>query len=119
MSCAVHLDAESVEAVAARVVELLADRNTVEAEPLIDAAEAARRLGVDRGTVYRRADQLGAIRIGDGPNARLRFDPAVIAERFASAEVPTPASPKPHRGRRPPRHGVELLPITGLRKDAV
>jgi hypothetical protein len=41
---------------------------------LLDAAELAEALGTTRGYVYDHADRLGAVRLGDGPRARLRFD---------------------------------------------
>jgi len=42
---------------------------------LVDAAELARLMGVSRDHVYRRSAELGAVRLGTGPRARLRFDP--------------------------------------------
>lgn len=78
MSALVHLDASSVDAVARAVLELLRDElaiGTTAASELLTAAEVARRHGVERGWVYTHADELGALRLGDGPKARLRFDP--------------------------------------------
>ena len=46
--------------------------------PLMDAAELARWLRVSRSTVYANANRFGVIRLGDGPRARLRFDPQVV-----------------------------------------
>ena len=60
-----------VDATAERVVELL------RGEPsgaLLSAQALADKLGVSRAYVYEHADALGAIRLGDGPRARLRFD---------------------------------------------
>ncbi len=74
----VHLDSDSIEAVARRVVDLLTG---TEAAGLVDAAELARRLGVSRDWVYRHADELGAVHVGDGKRARLRFDPAASLPR--------------------------------------
>ena len=55
------------------------------AEPLlVDAAELARRLSVPASWVYRHADELGAVRLGDGPKAGVRFDPAEAAARLAA-----------------------------------
>jgi hypothetical protein len=56
----------------------------------VDAGELARVLGVDREWVYDHGDQLGAIRLGDGPRPRLRFEVgrAVAAFRDLSAERP-------------------------------
>lgn len=42
---------------------------------LVSAAALARELGVSRAFVYAHAAELGAIRLGEGPRAHLRFDP--------------------------------------------
>ncbi len=56
---------------------------------LVDAAQMARILGVERSTVYEHADELGALRLGQrgegnhgGP--RLRFDPQTALEAWTS-----------------------------------
>ena len=51
--------------------------------PLIDASALAVELGVSRDWVYEHAAELGALRLGSGPKARLRFDP--VAARAALA----------------------------------
>ena len=68
----VLLTAEFANLVAARVVELLDER--ARSSGLVDAAGLARVLAVSRAFVYEHADELGAIRLGDGAKARLRFD---------------------------------------------
>ncbi|TMK40059.1 MAG: hypothetical protein E6G56_08650 [Actinobacteria bacterium] len=110
---------ELAEIVARRVVELLRDRPT-EPQPFIDAAEVARRFGVTRSWVYDHAGPLGAIRLGAGPRARLRFDSGAVALALARADEPMDPSPpwRSPRRRRRPRHGftasgVPLLPIRG------
>jgi hypothetical protein len=45
------------------------------ADGLLTAAQVAARFNVDRGWVYAHAEQLGVVRLGDGPRPRLRFDP--------------------------------------------
>ena len=45
--------------------------------PLVDASTLAIDLSVSRAFVYEHAQELGALRLGSGPKARLRFDPAV------------------------------------------
>ena len=63
---AVTLDAASVEAISRRVAELLRDA------PLpgeVDAQTVARTLGVERSWVYAHADEIGGIRLGNGPKA--------------------------------------------------
>lgn len=105
---------ESVEAIARRVTELLTDRPAA-GDGLIDAAEVARRLGISRATVYERADELGAIRLGGGSRPRMRFDPARLRqalEHEAEAIDPVPAPPR--RPRRSSSRG-DLLPIRGGR----
>jgi hypothetical protein len=102
----VHLDSASVEAVARRVAELLGGGDEDE---LVDAAEIARRFGVSRDYVYEHADDLGAVRLGDGPKARLRFAPEVVRERLgAERSKSRRAGP-----RRPQRSDRELLRVRG------
>lgn len=67
--------AELVEAIAERVVELLLPQPEVRRGRLLTAAELAVELGVARSFVYEHADGLGAVRLGDGSKPRLRFDP--------------------------------------------
>lgn len=71
------LDHEDIEAIAERaayrVVQML-DRPGHPAHQLLDAKELARELSVSVDYVYAHAVDLGAMRLGDGPKARLRFD---------------------------------------------
>lgn len=83
---------------AARFVELL--RDTPTHGPLVDAATLADMLGVDRSYVYAHADELGAIRLGEGSKPRLRFDPQTAREAFACY-----ASKQSHRSN--PSAGAE------------
>ena len=41
---------------------------------LVDARQLARDLGVSLDYVYAHATELGAMRLGSGPKARIRFD---------------------------------------------
>jgi hypothetical protein len=66
-------DVEAIaEATAARLAEI------VSASPgtfaLVDARQLARDLGVSLDYVYAHASELGAMRLGSGPKARIRFD---------------------------------------------
>jgi fumarylacetoacetate (FAA) hydrolase family protein len=66
-------DVEAIaEATAARLAEI------VSAAPgsfaLVDARQLARDLGVSLDYVYAHATELGAMRLGTGPKARIRFD---------------------------------------------
>jgi hypothetical protein len=94
------LDPDDIEAVARRVAELLRT-STSATEPLVDAAELARLLGVDRDWVYARANRLGAVRLGDGPKARLRFDfEHARATLAAAGTADQPSRDEPPRRRR-------------------
>jgi hypothetical protein len=114
------LDRDDIEALALRVAELLEQRGARRSSGgLVDAAELARRLGTDRSWVYSHAEELGAIRLGSGPKARLRFDPetAILQARVANAKEKNVAK-KPRRrshSRRPRK--VALLPINGGGSD--
>lgn len=114
-----------LEQLADRLAELVADRladrllevsafGQVEpTERLIDAAEVARRLGVNRATVYEIADELGAVKLGNGARPRLRFDPAKVESYLAAREPGSmPANNRRRHRRRP---AAELLPIQGER----
>jgi hypothetical protein len=79
---------------------------------MLTAAEVAVRFNVERGWVYAHAEELGVIRIGDGPRPRLRFDPALVAQRLVSAPGRVPAA-KPSN---PLRADVPLLPIKRSRR---
>jgi hypothetical protein len=61
------------ERAAQRVVELLARRGPGPHQ-LLDPKELATALNVSVDYVYAHAADLGAMRLGDGPKARLRFD---------------------------------------------
>jgi hypothetical protein len=113
MTEAVTLAPEAIEAVAHRVVELLAAEQPPAAR-LVDAATLARLLGVTRATIYDRAAELGAVRLGDGNRPRLRFDPerALAAWQTRDPEPAPEPAPRPPRGRTRTR-GAELLPIHG------
>ena len=114
MSAEVRLDAESVEAVARRVAELL---NAARPAELLTAAQLAERLGVSRDWVYAHAGELGAIRLGESPRGRLRFPPV---DPSTGSRARTRASGMARRKRRArvsahshAREG-ELLPIRGV-----
>ncbi|HEX5375996.1 MAG TPA: hypothetical protein VFW48_07540 [Solirubrobacterales bacterium] len=114
-SAGIKLDAETVEKIARRVVELL-ERRGLQKRELVDAAELARRFGIERSWVYTHAIELGAVKLGNGAKPRLRFDPEV-AERVLRRAGEVPAADPPARsGKRAgqPRGSVdrgELLPI--------
>jgi hypothetical protein len=106
-----ELDLDLIEAIARRVADLLGqERRSGGAEvDLIDAAAVARRLGISRATVYAKAEQLGAIRLGEGKRARLRFDPTRLPSELARGLSPR-SRPRRRRSVRP-RQKAPLLPI--------
>ncbi len=89
---------------------------------LVGAATVADTLGVSRDYVYRHARELGAVRLGTGEKARLRFDleavlAAVTAEPAARADT---TRTHVRAGKRHPRQstttsGAPLLPVRGTR----
>jgi hypothetical protein len=71
--------AATAAAVAERILEVLHER---ERQGFVDAAELARVLGVDREWIYTHSDELGAIRLSEGPRPRLRFELAGAMASF-------------------------------------
>jgi hypothetical protein len=121
---AAELTPAAIEQIAQRVAELLAGGTVPAGAPagLVDAGTVARHFGLTRGWVYEHAGELGAIRLGDGPKARLRFDLAAVEaalEHGHSQGVEVKASPRPPTPRRHPREprrpagaDASLLPIS-------
>jgi hypothetical protein len=117
-SARIRLDPQATEAIARRVVELLEQRGLQRRE-LVDAAELARRFGMERSWVYSHAIELGAVKLGSGPKPRLRFDPEIAARVLRKVgEVPA-ADPPARSGKRAGQpqgresSEVRLLPIHG------
>jgi len=114
----IKLDAETVEAIARRAVELLEARGLQKRE-LVDAAELARRFGIERSWVYSHAIELGAVKLGSGPKPRLRFDPQTAARVLRKVGEESAADPPARSGKRAGQpsvsggSGVRLLPIRG------
>jgi hypothetical protein len=66
-------DVEAIaDALARKVAEIVGARSTT--FRLVDARELAEELGVSTDYVYAHAAELGAMRLGAGPKARIRFD---------------------------------------------
>ena len=106
----------SEERIARRVVALLRDD-----APLLDASEVARRSGHSRGWVYEHAEELGAIRTGNGSRSRLRF-PASCLDRLSAGSTSRRSVPerparepnlRPRRGKK--AESDDFLPIRGVR----
>src|SRR5262249_34894437 len=95
---------------------------------LLTPAQLADFLAVERSFVYEHAAALGAMRLSDGPRARLRFDLEDVKRRLCATScsggresgVTEPASPARSSARRRRTAGtnVELLPIRGRSKWA-
>src|SRR4051794_11931755 len=108
------LDLALVDLIAERVLELLGDRDGDEIQ-LLTVAQVARRFQVHPSWVYANARRLGALRLGTGPRAPLRFDPRRVA--LAVEDLPLPVEDSPPReasGARPAapaRRNRRLLPI--------
>jgi hypothetical protein len=110
-SASLSLDPASVDAIARRVAEILREGSLVPPSGLLTAAQVASRYGVKRSWVYDNAARLGAIRLGRGSRARLRFDPDRVAAEF---ETVAPA----HAERTPSAPSswlpeADLIPIRG------
>jgi len=112
---AASAEARLVDAIARRVVELLegararagtTDPGTDAEAACLTVSQVAARYRVSRSWVYAHQRELGAMRLGQGPRARLRFDPKVVAEAIApfdgSQRPPDPPVAAP-RGQRRPR----------------
>jgi len=109
---------QAVEAIARRVVEIL-ERRGLQGRELVDAAELARRFGIERSWVYSHAIELGAVKLGHGPKPRLRFDPQIAARVLRRVGEGSAADPPARSGKRAGQpsgsggSGVRLLPIHG------
>jgi len=118
-SARIKLDPQATEAIARRVVELL-ERQGLQRRELVDAAELARRFGIERSWVYSHAIELGAVKLGSGSKPRLRFDPEVAAQVLARAGERPEADPPARSGKRasqPRSSKAQLLPIRGQGKN--
>lgn len=107
-----ELTPQAVEQVARRVAQLLHRQQEIQqhaetGEPVgvVTVAGFAAYYKLTPAWVYEHADELGAIRIGSGPKARIRLDfrtaKAALAQLQASPE--RAASTAPARKRRGPR----------------
>jgi len=96
------LDVATIRAIAREVARL-----TGPGGGLLTATDVAVAFNVARGWVYAHADELGALRLGDGPRRRLRFDPAIVTQQLQARRGRTSASPPSNRMAAV----VPLLPI--------
>ena len=112
-----QLDPDDIEAIAERVVERLTHETRPRARiGLATAGDVAELYAVSVSWVYANKSRLGAVVLGDGPKARLRFDLERVAQALGTrADMP---SERPSRRRRRPRKaglppGIVLLRARG------
>jgi predicted DNA-binding transcriptional regulator AlpA len=116
-----------VRAIAEAVVDILGERGlVVYAGPspstrVLKVCEVARLLGRSAPWVYEHATELGAIRMGNGPKARIGFDLATIEQwkrdhQLAPGEARKPAQGRPRRSAIPT--GGNLIPYEPARYRA-
>lgn len=127
-SITAELSDEQIELLASRVAAMLREselRATDQADRLpvpglVDAAALSRRLGLSRSWIYEHAVELGAIPLGEGSRARLRFDTeralAALEARRRTGSPPAQSAPertpRPRRARRR-QPSTDLLPVRG------
>lgn len=81
-----------IEAVARRMLELARENGPrAERDPpdLLTVSEVADRLKMTPKWVYTHQRRLGVIKLGDGPKARLRFDPRIVDARLRPEAQPS------------------------------
>lgn len=112
-----------VDAIAARLAELLDARATPTTKRWLTAADVAQLAGRSRQWVYEHAEELGGVPLpGGGMRPRLQFDGSIVEERLAtgsSSRRRVVAAGRMETGqtsrRRSGRKGTtrHLLPIAG------
>jgi hypothetical protein len=118
-SARIKLDPQTTETIARRVVEMLEKRG-LQSRELVDAAELARQLGIERSWVYSHAIELGAVKLGGGAKPRLRFDPEVAARVLQRVGDGLAADPPARSGKRagqPPRRAGSEVPLLPIREQ--
>ena len=100
-----------IERIAQRTAELVARAGGGGCR-IVDVATVARELGVSVDYVYEHQRELGAMRLGRGPKASLRFDLAAIMRSLRPSDEP--AAPRRWPAGRKHRSGeAPLLPVKG------
>jgi hypothetical protein len=110
----VRLEPDDIEAIADGVAERLAERDRLRANiGFATAAEVAELYGVTTSWVYANKKRLGAVKLGDGPKARLRFDLERVEQELRPRTASEPRRHQRMRRSRPRKTvlppGVELL----------
>lgn len=112
---------EVIEQIAHRVADLLTqrDRRPVDSGGMLTVNQLSIRLNVTRAWVYEHAQELGGIRLGDGPKARLRFDPDTAIQALQRHQVDGNPAPLHKPKRRAPTPRVEYArdaPLIEIRR---
>lgn len=101
---AVDLTPQAVDQIALRVVALLRRTGSGASAPRtptwVTAKELAAHLKLNPAWVYENAEKLGAIRTGDGPKARMRFDLETATKALQGEKPAAPAEPPRGAGQR-------------------
>jgi hypothetical protein len=109
------------ERIARRVVEVLREEERPTTGVLLKTEDAARLLGVDAEWVRAHRVALGAVKLGDGPKARLRFPREAIDAYLAARKVSAAAAAEeqPTSRARPMRRRDGSTPSLSPRGQAV
>jgi predicted DNA-binding transcriptional regulator AlpA len=108
-----------VRAIAEAIADVLAERGlVVYAGPsasarVLSAREVSKLLGRSAPWVYAHASELGAIRMGNGPKARIGFDLAHIEQWKRDNQIRPPQprkAPNRRRRRNTVSHAANLIP---------
>ena len=109
-------DSNDAELIARELVDVLGNVERPATRGLLTSEEAARILRVDVEWVREHRVALGAVKLGDGPKARLRFPRESIDAYLAARKVgPAPAveaasTSTPRASRRPVGNAPSLSP---------
>jgi hypothetical protein len=104
----IRLDDEQLDALADLVAEKLRDRPPGR---LVDAQTVADALGVSRDLVYARANELGGVKVGDGPKPRWRFPLDVALAAWQPPQQPAAPTRATPRRRLSSNGRSNLLPV--------
>ncbi len=105
---AVELTPQTVEQIASRVAQLMRhQQTTAPTSPAgtpgwMTAKELAAHLKLNPAWVYEHAQELGAIRTGTGPKARIRFDLYAATQALKHHQQPAAAPSATPRGKPAP-----------------
>lgn len=101
---------EELDTLAARIADVLGPQHPTRL-PLLTVDQVAARLNVAPDFVYRHQAELGAVRLGPGPKAPLRFEPEAVEGFLRRADPPVPSKPGRKRAGTRVRTRVDLLPV--------